>query len=105
MLLALHVDGGRERSAEGKGEELIVTCPMCNALVPEIYLGSGGACFDCRLASFVPPWYPKAEKYVYVEAYGHSNATRKPAMGIEWLDAGRIRICDAMMCARKPQRR
>jgi hypothetical protein len=83
---------------------MIVTCPICGSVVPSIYVGSSGACVECRLAGFIPAWYQKAEKYEYVEQYGHANATRKPPTGIEWLDQGRVRICDALMATSAPAR-
>jgi len=78
-----------------------VRCTICGAMVPAIYVGSSGACYECRLASFIPPWYKKAERYEYDPAWGHSNATRKPATGVDWLDEGHVRICDALLMCRK----
>ncbi|NLF31550.1 MAG: hypothetical protein GX591_11775 [Planctomycetes bacterium] len=81
-------------------------CTICGADVPHYYAGSSGACFDCRLAAHIPPWYAAAERYAYDPAVGHANATRRPSTGMDWLDQSPTRICDALaMCPRKPKGR
>ncbi|MCK4625065.1 MAG: hypothetical protein KAV00_07130 [Phycisphaerae bacterium] len=58
-------------------------CPVCN---DKIEPGGGSICFGCRLDKYLPPNYEKHEQYVFVKAYGHSNATRRPPTGKPILD-------------------
>ena len=79
-------------------------CRVCNQQYPAIYLGSSGVCCECRWAAYLPSWYKRAEKYEFVEQFGHANATRTPRTGIDWLDESHLRVCDLlMMGTKKPQ--
>ena len=46
----------------------------------------GDYCPSCPLHAALPGWYAGAEGYIYIPAYGHANATRKPMTGKAILD-------------------
>jgi hypothetical protein len=60
-------------------------CRTCGHDEPAITMVAG-LCDGCRLDTWIPPGYQKREKYVFIEAYGYSNATCRPKLGVEFLD-------------------
>ena len=60
-------------------------CKGCNRVYPEHYL-TDWLCEDCRLDTWIPDWFEAEEDYIWIEAFKHSNATRRPMTGIEWFD-------------------
>lgn len=63
-----------------------MTCPRCGRRGPAFYFASG-VCDDCRWDAWIPRDYAAREKYVYDPAWKHANATRRPPLGVAFLDA------------------
>lgn len=57
-------------------------------------------CVDCFFWSHIPA------DYAAREVYRGGNATRRPLLGVAWLDECRYRLTDALMgCKRRPRLR
>lgn len=66
-------------------------CPKCGDVVP-VYYVARLVCYSCHLDLYVRPGYAKAEQYRWDPAWGHSNATKRPPLGIPFLDETAPRI-------------
>ncbi len=60
-------------------------CTKCGQVVPEYYL-TRGLCDDCKWDTWIPRGYQDRENYEHDAAWGHDNATRRPALGVRFLD-------------------
>jgi len=78
-------------------------CSACGTAVPAYYL-SRGLCDDCKWDTWIPRGYAAREKYAYSETWRHYNATRRPSLGVDFLDRKPFALNDLLpMCGRKPQ--
>jgi hypothetical protein len=60
------------------------SCSQCGG---QIEAGTANAiCFGCHLDGLVPKGYQTGEKYEFVPAFLHPNATERPPTGVEILD-------------------
>ncbi len=69
-------------------------CTNCGQKTPE-HLLARGLCPGCQLDTWIPVGYQKSERYQYVEAYRHKNATKNPATGLDILDGTPVRLSQA----------
>ena len=60
-------------------------------------------CYSCHLDSYIPDGYTQKEKYRCDGAWAHPNATRRPPLGVPFLDEGRDRVRQIVLLA--PRRR
>ena len=52
----------------------------------------GVRCYSCHLDSYIPTGYELKEKYRHDGIWVHPNATRRPPLGVPFLDEGRDRV-------------
>jgi len=80
-------------------------CIKCGAPVPAYYV-SQGFCDDCKWDTWIPRGHEVREGYAMDVVWGHLNATRRPPLGVEFLDrAGPALSVRLPMCERKPSKR
>ena len=81
-------------------------CVGCHTPVPRYYLTIQGICEDCKWMTWIPRGYAKRERYKPDPLWGHPNATRRPPLGVEFLDRRRRLVSDVPpMCRRAPRLR
>ncbi|MBE3087540.1 MAG: hypothetical protein IMZ71_00195, partial [Chloroflexi bacterium] len=58
-------------------------CRVCRDILPGYE--SGDVCDGCKFDAMIPDLkaFQAAEKYQWVNAFGHSNATERPQTGVE----------------------
>jgi hypothetical protein len=78
-------------------------CAECGDRVPEYY-AVGSVCYGCHLDTYVPVWYAWKEAYRWDPTWNHPNATRRPLLGVAFLDesAGKMKK-QPLMLSRAPQ--
>jgi len=64
----------------------MAVCRVCAKRFPGYYVNSSGLCDDCTWDTWIPKGYQKREMYAYDSFWGHSNATCRPPLGVEFLD-------------------
>ena len=77
-------------------------CTQCGNSVPAYYI-SGGLCDGCKWDTWIPPGYQKKEKCEMDPGWGHANATRRPLLGVEFLDHHNHVWETIAACRRKPK--
>jgi len=75
--------------SECKGRHL--ACPKCGDVVP-IYYMVKRICYSCHLDRYVPRGYEQAEQYRWDPVWGHMNATKRPPLGVPFLDQTALRL-------------
>ena len=65
-------------------------CEQCGLEAPEYYIRPNKRgrleCYGCHLDAHIPRWYHILERYRWDEVWGHENATKRPALGVTFLD-------------------
>jgi hypothetical protein len=69
------------------------TCVVCGDNLGPVNDGQD-VCLGCHIDGLLPRSYQRRERYEYVPAFGHHNATCRPPTGIPWLDVYPLRISD-----------
>ncbi|MFW6145723.1 MAG: hypothetical protein ACOC7R_00150 [Planctomycetota bacterium] len=78
-------------------------CAGCHRPTPAYYLTIQGLCDDCKWMTWIPRGYVRREAYKLDPVWGHLNATRRPPMGVGFLDQRARLVSDVLpMCARRP---
>ncbi len=81
-------------------------CVCCHTPTPAYYLTIQGLCDDCKWMTWIPQGYARREAYKLDPVWGHANATRRPPMGVAFLDRRSVLVRDALpMCRRRPKPR
>ena len=62
----------------------------------------GGRCYSCHLDSYIPTGYARKEKYRRDGVWAHRNATRRPPLGVPFLDEGRDRVRQIALLPPRP---
>jgi len=63
-----------------------------------------GYCDGCKWDTWIPPGFGVREEYRRDPAWGHLNATRRPPLGVEFLDRAIAPLTDMLaMCKRRPR--
>lgn len=80
-------------------------CPQCRETYGDpLYMARGRRCFGCWLDTFIPPNYQRREHYVYDSVWHHLNATRRPPLGVPFLDTKAGKLSEMLlMCKNKPR--
>ena len=64
--------------------------PDCSTRVADpLYYRPDGLCFECHLNTYIPRWYTRAEKYLHIPVSPWLWASKRPSLGIGWLDERR----------------
>ncbi len=94
--------GGENR----EHEDCEFVCRKCGDVVPAYYL-VGRVCYSCHLDGYIPAGYQKAEQYRWDPVWGHLNATKRPFLGVSFLDESgpRIDLQMSLACRRKARPR
>lgn len=80
-------------------------CPQCReAHGDPLYVGPGGLCYGCWLDTYIPFGHEGREKYEYDSVWGHLNATCRPPLGVEFLDAKGSKVCEILRATRQRPR-
>ena len=69
----------------------LLICQQCGYTAPRHYM-VGALCYSCHLDGYIPAGYQQKEKYRRDGVWVHSNATRRPPLGVPFLDEARDRI-------------
>ena len=84
---------------------MLCKCKVCGATVPAYYR-TQAMCDDCKWDTWIPPGYQANEAYMPDPVWDHWNATRRPALGVEFLDrSGPALSLRLPMCSFKPRGR
>ena len=75
-------------------------CEGCGEEIGDPRYMAGGFCFGCRLDAWIPPDYAELELYTYDIIWGHANATRRPPLGIRFLDEQRMTTAEMLIRAK-----
>ena len=91
--------GGQDRE-HADGDPV---CRKCGDVVPAYYT-VGRLCYCCHLDSYIPSGYQKAEQYRRDPIWGHMNATKRPSLGVPFLDESGPRMELLLLMSRRQPR-
>ncbi len=78
-------------------------CVKCGQVVPAYYL-SQGYCDCCKWDTWIPAGFDRREQYAVSKIWGHVNATKRPALGVSFLDDRRLAAGELLaMCKNVPR--
>ena len=80
-------------------------CPRCGEHNGgPFYFHANGLCDGCHWDDYIPRGYMEAEAYVLDPVWQHRNATCRPPLHVDLLDRHGLKICDALLSARRKPR-
>ena len=70
---------------------MLRVCRRCGDVVPRHYMVAM-LCYSCHLDGYIPRGYERREEYRRDSAFGHANATRRPRLGVPFMDMSTCRV-------------